>query len=243
MAKTSGIDFDVEKLIGRLDIIQKTQIPFAANQALKRFGHLMKTQLLPAEMLDKFTAPDDMGSPVPFTLNSLLHDTQGMTLTLSFKNTGRAGLSPKQYLYSAFYGGKPTETALTKAIQGLTGSYPIPAYGNLKALGALTSRMDIKGSYSSKVISGLERSFVRKAQPSAGESFVFIPRGGKQRGGLKPGAVYRIKGNSIATIFTLAANKPTLKPVLDYEAFVEKEASNRLPSLLSLSLQRAMASR
>jgi len=243
MANGSGIDFDVEKLIGKLDIIEKTQIPFAANQALKRFGHLMKTQLLPAEMLDKFTAPDGMGSPVPFTLNSLLHDTQGMTLTLSFKSTGRAGLSPKQYLYSAFYGGKPTETALSKAIQGITGMYPIPAYGNLKALGALTPRMDIKGSYSSKVISGLEGSFVRKAQPSKGERFAFIPRGGKKRGGLNPGAVYRIKGNNIATIFTLAANKPILKPVLDYEAFVEKEAANRLPSLLSLSLQRAMASR
>jgi len=243
MAKTSGIDFDVEKLIGRLDIIQKTQIPFAANQALKRFGHLMKTQLLPAEMLDKFTAPDGMGSPVPFTLNSLLHDTQGMTLTLSFKDTGRAGLSPKQYLYSAFYGGKPTETALTKAIQGITGMYPIPAYGNLKALGALTPRMDIKGSYSSKVISGLEGSFVRKAQPSSGERFVFTERGGKKRGALRPGLVYRIKGNSTAAIFTLAASKPTLKPVLEYNKFVEREAERRLPSLLSLSLQRAMDSR
>ena len=43
-----SIDFDVEKLIGKLDIIQKTQLPFAANQALKRFGHLFKHQLLPA---------------------------------------------------------------------------------------------------------------------------------------------------------------------------------------------------
>ena len=40
-----SIDFDVEKLIGKLDIIQKTQLPFAANQALKRFGHLFKHQL------------------------------------------------------------------------------------------------------------------------------------------------------------------------------------------------------
>ena len=31
-----SIDFDVEKLIGKLDIVQKTQLPFAANQALKR---------------------------------------------------------------------------------------------------------------------------------------------------------------------------------------------------------------
>ena len=46
------IKFDVENLIGKLDIIQKTQVPFAANQALKRFGHLFKHQLLPAKWND-----------------------------------------------------------------------------------------------------------------------------------------------------------------------------------------------
>ena len=60
-----SIDFDVEKLIGRLDIIEKTQIPFAANLALRRLGSLLKNQLLPAEMQKSFTAPDGYGKPVP----------------------------------------------------------------------------------------------------------------------------------------------------------------------------------
>ena len=63
------------------------------------------------------------------------------------------------------------------------------------------------------------------------------------RGGLKGRAVYRIKGNSISTVFNLFDNKTTLRPVFDYEDFVKKQAEQRLPSLLALQLQRAMASR
>ena len=118
--------------------------------------------------------------------------------------------------------------------------YPVPAYGNLRALGAMTQYGDIRPSYAAKVISGLERNFVRKQQPGSGERFVASLDG---RGGLKTKAVYRIKGASIATIFNLFSQRTNLKPVFDYEQFVRKEAETRLPSLLSLSLQRAMASR
>ena len=235
-----AIEFDVEKLIGKLDIVEKSQIPFAANQALKRFGHLFKTQLLPAKFNDEFTAPDGFGKPVPRTLNAALYEADGMTLKLSIKKDSGKGLSPGEYLRSALYGGEATNTSIHSAIQKITGMYPVPAYGNLRALGALTQGADIKPSYAAKVITGLERNFVRKQQPASGERFVasLTPRGG-----LKGSAVYRIKGNSISTVFNLFNQKTTLSPVFDYEQFVRKEAETRLPSLLSLSLQRAMASR
>ena len=236
-----AIDFDVEKLIGKLDIIQKTQVPFAANQALKRFGHLFKHQLLPAKFNDEFTAPDGFGKPVPRTLSAALYKADGMTLTLRFKKESGKGLSPGEYLRSALYGGEATNTAIHSAIEGLTGRYPVPAHGNLRALGAYNQYGDIKSSYAAKVITGLEGNFVRKTQPGRGERFVAT--GGIDRGGLKANRVYRIKGSSLTTIFTLSDRKTTLKPVFDYEQFVRKEAETRLPSLISLSLQRAMASR
>jgi hypothetical protein len=238
-----AIQFDVEELIGKLDIIEKTQIPFAVNQALKRFGFLLKTRLLPDEMKDKFTAPGGEGSPVPFTLNSLLYEAKGMQLELNFKKTGRSNLSPARYLYSAFYGGSPTDTSLSKAIQGITDYYPTPLYRNLKSLGALTTGFDIRGSYASKVISGLERSFVRKARLSKDERIVAVPPGSRPKGGLRPGFAYRVKGSNFVSIFALSQAKPNLDPVLRYELFVERVAAERLPSLLSLSLQRALASR
>ena len=238
-----SIDFDVEKLIGRLDIIEKSQIPFAANQALKRFGHLYKTQLLPKKFSEEFKAPDGYGKPVPRTLNAALYKADGMTLTLGFKSDSGKGVSPAEYLRSALYGGQATDTSIHKAIQKITGMYPVPAYGNLRALGALTAYADVKPSYAAKVISGLE-----KRKSSRGERFVAIsgvqgPTTRSGRGGLAKNAVYRIKGNSITTVFNLFSQRTELKPIFDYEKFVRKEAETRLPSLLSLSLQRAMASR
>ena len=242
-----SIDFDVENLIGRLDIIQKSQVPFAANQALKRFGFLFKSQLLPDKFRDSFDAPEGLGKPVPRTLSAAEYDAKGMTLTLSIKKDSGKGLSPGEYLRSALYGGEATDTSIHRAIKRITGMYPVPAYGNLKALGELTTGYDVKPSYAAKVITGLERNFVRKQQPASGERFMAISgmqgpvsRGG--RGGLAKNAVYRIKGNSITTVFNLFSQKTTLEPVFDYEQFVRTEARKRLPDLISLSLQRALAS-
>lgn len=235
-----SIDFDVEKLIGKLNIIEKTQVPFAANQSLKRLGHLLKTQLLPAEMEESFTAPDGYGRPVPFTLNALKYDAVGMTLTLSIKDEATKGTSPAEYLRSAFYGGEVTMTPLTSAIHKITGMYGRPAYGNLRSMGALTKRMDIKPSFAAAMISGLERNYVRKNAPRFGESFVYAREDSK---GLKGPAIYRIKGDQPARVMSLLPNKPTADVALAYESFVAKAAEERLPSLLSLSLQRAMASR
>ena len=212
-----SIDFNVEKLIGKLDIIQKTQVPFAANQALKRFGHLFKTQLLPNKFNDSFDAPDGYGKPVPRTLNAALYEADGMTLRLSIKSDSGKGVSPGEYLRSALYGGDATDTSIHKAIQNITGMYPVPAYGNLRALGALTQYGDIRPAYAAKVISGLEQNFVRKQQPGSGERFVAVsgvqgpqPRGQGGLGRNGRNAVYRIKGNSIARSSTCSARGQTL---------------------------------
>lgn len=244
-----AIEFDVENLIGRLNVIEKSQLPYAGNQALKRFGFLMKSQILPQKFDKEFDAPDGYGKPVPRTLTAFRYEADGLTLKLYPKKDQGKGLSAAEYLRSALYGGEATDTSIHKAIQAITGLYPIPAYGNLKALGALTQRADIKPTYAAKVISGLERNFARKQQPASGERFVASvigpSRGGfatSARGGLKGNAVYRIKGNSIAAVFTLSSRKTTLEPVFDYEGFVRQEARKRLPSLISLSLQRALES-
>ena len=236
-----SIDFDVEKLIGKLDIIEKTQVPFAANQALKRFGYLFKTELLPNEFRDKFDAPDGTGKPVARTLGAALFKAEGMTLTLSIKKDGGKGLSPGEYLHAALMGGEAVDTSIHSAIQAITKRYPVPAHGNLRSLGAYTQAGDIKPSYAAKVITGLERNYVRRNQPARGERFVeTATKGG--RGRLKENRVYRIKGNSVTTIFNLFDRRTTLEPIIKYEEFVEKTAKDVLPSILSKELARAMAS-
>ena len=233
-----GVKFNDKVLIDKLNIIEKTQIPFAANQSLKRLGHLIKTQLLPAEMMRSFTAPGGVGRPVPFTLRALRHDTKDMRLTFTISKKAKDGISPAEYLYSAFYGGKVTMTPLTSVVKGVTGLYGIPAYGNLSKLGALTQRLDIKRTYASAIVSGLNKK--SNKQSRSDEKFVYIKKG---RPDLRGPTIVRMKGNDVTTIMNLVNNKPKVDVALEYEKFINKTAEERLPSLLSLELQRAMASR
>ena len=229
-----ALRFDVKDLIGEVNDVVKTQIPRAANLALKRFGYVFKHELLPDEMNKSFTHPDGMGRPVPFTLNASLYDVEGMTITFKIKDEATKGTSPAEYLRSAVYGGEVTMTPLASAVKGITEMSGTPALGNLARLGALTDRLDIRPSYAAKIITGLEKNYVRKSQPRAGERFAFTTsaNGFGRRGA----GVYRIKGNSVARVLTLTQNKPTVEPTLRYEAFIEESARKQLPGLLDEAL-------
>jgi len=230
-----AIKFDVEKLIGKLDIIQKTQIPFAAKQALKQYGFLVSKKLLPAEMNKSFDAPSGTGRPVPFTLNAIRYDVDGMSLRIYIPDNSQNG-KRKEYLYPAFYGGEPKQTKLQTSIKKATKMFGVPAYGNLRALGALTQFADIKTGYAQKIATSL----ADPKKPFDGGRLVVI-KGSKGR--LKPNQIFRAKGSSLIRLFSLINNPPTLPVALPYEKFVKDTAKKRLPSLLSLQLQRAMASR
>jgi hypothetical protein len=230
------IKFDVEKLIGKLDIIQKTQIPFAAKQALKQYGFLVSKKLLPEEMKKSFDAPTGVGQPVQFTLNAIRYNVDGMTLKIFIPDNSEGG-KRKEYLYPAFYGGKPKRTKLqTSIFKATDGMFGVPAYGNLRSLGKLTQYADIRRSYASQIAGALSG---KNKQIDGGRLLVVK----ESRRGLKPNAIYRVKGNSVIRLFSLLKEEPTLPVALPYERFVKQTAEQRLPSLLSLQLQRAMTSR
>jgi hypothetical protein len=231
-----AIKFDVEKLIGKLDIIQKTQIPFAAKQALKQYGFLVSKKLLPAEMDKSFDAPSGTGRPVPFTLNAIRYDVDGMSLRIYIPDNSKNG-KRKEYLYPAFYGGEPKQTKLQTSIKKATdGMFGIPAYGNLRALGKLTQFGDIKTGYAQKIATSLADPKI----PFDGGRLVVVK---ESKSKLKSNQIFRVKGSSLIRLFSLINNPPTLPVALPYEKFVKETAEQRLPSLLSLQLQRAMASR
>ncbi len=232
-----AIEFDVEKLIGKLDIIQKTQVPFAASQSLKVFGFKLAKEILPNEFRDKLDAPDGSGTPVPRTLSAIGYEVNGMEVTFRASEKKGRGLSPKEYLYSALFGGQVTRTALSAGIYSLTDRYPVPAHGNLRALGQYTTYGDIKPSYASAILSGLRK------KGAGGKGERFIATGSSRRGGLQPNRVYRVKGSDFTSIMTLFENQTVVSPAIPYREFVEKTAERILPSILSKQLERAMASR
>jgi hypothetical protein len=158
-----------------------------------------------------------------------------MTLKISIRENNKQG-KPKEYLYPAFYGGKPKQTKIQTSIDKATKMFGVPAYGNLRALGKLTQFGDIKTGYAQQIA----RSLANPKIPFDGGRLVVIK---ESKGKLKPNQIFRVKGSSLIRIFSLIDNPPTLPAALPYENFVKQTAEQRLPSLLSLQLQRAMASR
>ena len=87
----ASITFNVDKLIKKLDIIQKSHLPKAAEQALKSFGFDVR-ELLQDEMRREYESPN------AFTLNSPYFKQDGLTLAVGISDRSNGGLSPAQYL-------------------------------------------------------------------------------------------------------------------------------------------------
>ena len=87
----ASITFNVDKLIRKLDIIEKSHLPKAAEQALKSFGFDAR-ELLQREMQREYE------SPSAYTLRSPYFRQDGMTLTVGISDRSNGGLSPSQYL-------------------------------------------------------------------------------------------------------------------------------------------------
>ena len=87
----ASITFNVDKLIRKLDIIQKSHLPKASEQALKSFGFDVR-EILQDEMRREYESPN------AFTLNSPFFRQEGMTLTVGISDRPRGRLSPAQYL-------------------------------------------------------------------------------------------------------------------------------------------------
>ena len=87
----ASITFNVDSLIRKLDIIQKSHLPKASEQALKSLGFELR-EILQDEMRREYE------SPSAYTLGSLFFKQDGMTLTVGVSDNSRSGLSPSQYL-------------------------------------------------------------------------------------------------------------------------------------------------
>ena len=88
---SASITFNVDKLIRKLDIIEKSHLPKASEQVLKSLGFDLR-EVLQDEMRREYE------SPSAYTLGSPYFKQDGMTLTVGISDKARSGLSPAQYL-------------------------------------------------------------------------------------------------------------------------------------------------
>lgn len=243
------ITFQAERLIGRLNAIQATQIKYAGTQAMKRLGWEMRAEL---GMYMQATFND----PVPFTVGSAMRPpgagtSGGLRVGIFIDPRGdEKGQSPASYLFPLTKEGaqKPLQTRFNKALRlgamspNMTALYWLPDAGTptrngstepgfLKAiLTALSQGGSLKGARS-KYGTGGAKYFINPDMRSPG----------KQARHLAPG-IYRVKGKSSPErLMGLALTSRLRVPTnFDFPEIVRERSAALLPGILRSELDRAM---
>ena len=235
---SKSIEFDVESLIGKLDLLQKSQIPYAASRALRDYGWYAK----------KFLAHEMQGTfdrPVPFTTRSPYYKVDGMELRIGINDTAVKGTSPAAYLFPQVVepasGRKQVKVQrFSGALQrrGITYGVAIPNERSRAAqMLGLNAYGNLRPSAYTRVLGSLNA--LEMAGPSRGKDRFFVVPPEKPGGSLQPG-VYHRKATSISQLMSLAESPPTVTPKFPFAQLVREEAEDQLPGMLARRLREAI---
>ena len=226
-----SVTFNVDKLIKKLDLIEKVHVAKAAEQALRSFGFDVR-ELLQQEMQREYE------SPSAYTLRSPYFKQDGLTLTVGISDRAISGLSPAQYLAPTDKtGGRLRKPAAPTSLDGAM----LKRYGlDDLAVPVASSRagsqfLNSKGALRSRKIQYL---LDQLANPGSGRENYFVIKPGDSSH-LTPGVFtrYRIKG-SISQAFVFAKQQST--PSIDFHNVIRKAAEERLPGLIQSKLSRLL---
>ena len=228
----ASITFNVDKLIRKLDIIQKSHLPKASEQALKSLGFDLR-EVLQEEMQREYE------SPSAWTLRSPFFRQEGMTLTVGVSDKARSGLSPAQYLAPTDKTGgrfrKPAApTSLDGAMLARYGIRDIAVPVESSRAGA--QFLNAKGGLRSRKVQYL---LSQLENPGSGRENYFVVKPGSGNR-LTPGVYrrYRLKSD-ISMAFKFARQQST--PSIDFHDVIRKGAEERLPKLIQSKLSRLLA--
>ena len=221
-----------DKLIKRLDIIEKSLLPQAAEQALKSFGFDAR-ELLQREMRSSYRTVTN------YTLASPRFKQQGLTLSIGIKDDRKQNQSAAQYL-------QPTDReggVQRKEIQPTTLSGILRKFGTNKIAapvpGSRAGRQFIasNGNLKGKKVQSLISQLISPTPGSKEQYFLLTQR----RGGLGPGIWrrYRVK-NAVSLAFALLDEKPKQDTSIDINALLIKAAEERIPVLIEQKLRRLL---
>lgn len=227
MAK--AIEFEVERLLGRLNALEGTQIKYAGGQAMKRLGFGLREHHA-LQMAGRFE------NPVPFTLSSPRYQADGLDLRVFISRDGAKGQDPGRYLYPTDRG-SDSNTAYTtrfgRALQreGITNRFPVPYIGGRGVRTNTYGNMQ-PGQYT-QVLAGLKRN---------DGTYFSIPdarRTSSRTTTLKPG-IYQRKGRGLNMLFAYLNTPPSVRQAYDFESITRRYAEQQLPKLLREELAKAL---
>jgi hypothetical protein len=246
-----AIKFDAEDLIGELNTVVKTQLPYAGRRAMFELANILRLESWPAYAKVNFE------NPVPFTTQGLFAKADGLKVTLSFDRDAPKGQDPARYLYPTSVGGGIYPTRFTKALRQrgiVPSSYvAVPFVQGTAVRAEVNDYGNVKPSFYASTLAGLARrgGLGGKRTKTGGHKYFSIPdnrsgtkllSGDSSRfkgAGLRPG-IYRVKGRQLDFLFGYETKLPTVTKKWDFEEFAEITASEVLPSLLSKALKEAL---
>lgn len=239
-----AIEFDVEELIGKVDAITATQIPYAGRRAMFQLANTLRTEAWPAYAKARFE------KPVPFTTNGLFAKADGLEVELSFDRLVKGGQDPARYLAPVLDGGEIYVTRFTrvlrrKEIMPAGYRYAKPNTGSLGMAGEINQYGNVRNSFYTAVLKALDRKPGSKTRSKYGDSLFFsVPDGRPDRQNsrfqpLSPG-IYRRKGSLLSKIFSYQSELPSVTKRWDFEEFADVSTRELLPGLLSKALDEAL---
>ena len=235
------ITFDADSLIGKLNVLQAVQLPYAGKRALQKLGFELRKDLA-VYMAEQFA------NPVPFTLTSPRYKADGLELRISISRIGDKGQDPGRYLYPVSTedggGGKPAYTTrFTRALRK-TGVID-PAMYAVPFLEGRGVRVNSYGNMSSgqyqQVLAALKTDTGMGAGKRAWRYFA-IPdrRKTSTRPNRLPVGIYRAQGNDVQRLFALTTTQPKVPTIFDFYGRTDATAQRLMPTLLSQALRDAL---
>ena len=238
-----SVEFDTTKFTKKLKGIQVAALPEAQKKSLFKFGFLNKKKMMPyMRMIFR--------NPNALTLSSVLfkvEDDENMFFFI--KSIKGKGNSPRKYLAPVEFttGGlsKAYETKFSYWLRnysglGLNNRYPIPAMGS-SAVEKSKTGTGMKASQYTKVRAGLIKSKGKGKITGNEYRYFAVPTNGKKgRGGLADG-IYRVKGNQLGLLFTLAKKQPQVPQKFQFFAQTVNTLKKDMPAIFKSELRRSLA--
>ena len=230
---SASITFDAEKLIKKLDLIQKAYLPQAAEQALKSFGFESR-KTLADEMRNRYQHATN------YTLKSPRFVHKGLDLTIFINDDKTQNQSAAEYLFPTDSSDgrrrKPIKpTTLAGFLQGKYGTnkIPVPVPGSRAGRQFIAKNGNLKGKKVQSLISQLT-----SGNPAGSERYFVIT---DKHGGLGPGIWrrYRVK-NAVSLAFALVDRKPQVDTQIDFHGLLLESAKERLPALMEQKLRHLL---
>ena len=229
---SASITFDAEKLIKKLNLIEKAYLPEAANKALRSFGFESRKTLADA-MREKYQTATN------YTLSSPRYKVEGHTLTISILDDPRQNQSAAQYLQPTDRSGGVTRkeiqpTTLAGVMRRFgTNKLPVPQPNTRAGRAFIAKNGNLKGKKVQSLISQLT-----SGNPAGSERYFVIT---DKHGGLGPGIWrrYRVK-NAVSLAFALVDQKPKVDTQIDFHGLLLESAKERLPVLMEQKLRHLL---